>query len=63
MQILASIVPGIRDLRAPLIAGYMWLLFAWLVAQPEVPLRTSGRLGSVVELGHTIGFAGRFTRF
>lgn len=31
MQILANALPGFRELRAPLVAGYSWLLFAWLV--------------------------------
>lgn len=32
---LSSIVPGIRELRAPLAAGYIWLLFAWLIIEPS----------------------------
>jgi hypothetical protein len=26
---LASLLPGLRDLRAPLASGYLWLAFAW----------------------------------
>src|SRR3954451_21247766 len=28
---LGNVLPGLRELRAPLAAGYLWLLFAWLV--------------------------------
>ena len=55
MNILGSIVPGFRDLRGPLIAGYMWLLFAWLLVDPEVPLKSEGQLGSIVDLAHEAG--------
>jgi hypothetical protein len=34
---LANILPGLRELRAPLAAGYLWLGFIWLVAGPHVP--------------------------
>ena len=36
MQILANALPGFRDMRAPLTAGYLWLLFAWILARPDV---------------------------
>ena len=32
---LTSLLPGVRDLRAPLAAGYIWLLFGWLVVEPR----------------------------
>jgi hypothetical protein len=35
MQILVNALPGFRDLRAPLVTGYFWLVFAWLVVQPD----------------------------
>lgn len=34
---LANLLPGFRDLRTPLITGYMWLFVLWLVVQPEIP--------------------------
>src|SRR3954451_14105937 len=58
MQLLASAVPGLRDLRAPLVAGYIWLLCAWVLVQPETPLSAhvpSGPMGSFVQLAHTAG--------
>jgi hypothetical protein len=31
VSILASALPGFRDIRAALVAGYLWLLFGWLL--------------------------------
>jgi hypothetical protein len=40
----------------PAIAGYLWLLFIWLVADPDVVHRPNGALGqSVYDLGHEVG--------
>jgi hypothetical protein len=33
---LTSLLPGLRDLRAPLAAGYLWLLFAWLLLHDRI---------------------------
>jgi hypothetical protein len=33
---LTNVLPGLRELRAPLAAGYLWLLFAWLVWGDEL---------------------------
>jgi hypothetical protein len=33
---LASLLPGVRDLRAPLAAGFLWLVLLWLVFEPVV---------------------------
>ena len=37
MGILSNLVPGIRELRAPLAAGYLWLLCGWLMFGPFTP--------------------------
>ena len=34
---LASLLPGLRDLRAPLSAGYLWLAAGWLYFAPRLP--------------------------
>lgn len=34
---LASLLPGLRDLRAPLSAGYLWLAATWLYFAPHLP--------------------------
>src|SRR5688572_24765299 len=36
---LASVLPGVRELRAPLAAGYLWLLFVWLVWGDDLPTK------------------------
>jgi hypothetical protein len=33
---LASLLPGVRHLRAPLAAGYLWLLSAWIFLHDDV---------------------------
>lgn len=48
MQILANALPGFRDLRAPVIAGYMWLLFAWLWIQPDPDRRPHNPIGAAL---------------
>jgi hypothetical protein len=34
---LTTLLPGIRELRAPLAAGYIWLLAAWIGLEPSIP--------------------------
>ncbi|HJT95625.1 MAG TPA: hypothetical protein VJ777_27400 [Mycobacterium sp.] len=48
MQILASALPGFRDLRAPLAAGYMWLVFAWVLIKPDITTRPSNEVAAAV---------------
>jgi hypothetical protein len=58
VNLLASAIPGLRDVRAPLVAGYLWLLFAWLVVLPETPLSKhagTGAVASVVGLATAAG--------
>ena len=33
---LTSLLPGLRELRAPLAAGYIWLLAWWLAFEPRL---------------------------
>jgi hypothetical protein len=56
----ASLLPGVRDLRAPLAAGYVWLLFGWLLFEPH-----QGSLGFIApvvatfsSLDHLVSAAG-----
>jgi hypothetical protein len=35
--VLSSVVPGLRELRAPLAAGYLWLLIGWLMVGDQLP--------------------------
>ncbi|HWM62454.1 MAG TPA: hypothetical protein VNP96_00510 [Solirubrobacterales bacterium] len=56
MQILASALPGFRDLRAPVIAGYMWMLLVWLLVDPNLDRPPeNGITGSIYDLMERIG--------
>jgi hypothetical protein len=33
---LLNLLPGLRDLRAPLAAGYLWLAAGWLFFAPKL---------------------------
>src|SRR4051794_21291043 len=37
MGILASVMPGVRAVRAPLAAGFLLLLSAWIALESSVP--------------------------
>lgn len=52
MQILSNALPGFRDLRGPVIAGYMWLLFAWILTTPDLDTRPNG---GVAEAFYNLG--------
>lgn len=65
---LANLLPGIRELRAPLAAGYLWLLFAWLVLEDRVPSRDDAEglvaaiyrlddVASIIGAGVAVSFA------
>lgn len=48
MQILASALPGFRELRAPLLAGYMWLIFVWILIKPDIRTRPHNAVGAAM---------------
>src|SRR5581483_11006669 len=59
MQILGNILPGFRDIRAPIIAGYTWLVLAWLLIRPDIHRRPAdAAFGSLYDLGHDVGRLG-----
>jgi hypothetical protein len=56
MQILSNALPGFRDLRNPIIAGYVWLLFGWLIVRPDLDTRPSSVVDRAIwDLGQHIG--------
>ncbi len=56
MQLLSSALPGFRDLRSPLIAGYLWLLFLWILVKPDVKTRPSYEVAAALyDLGWEAG--------
>lgn len=57
----SSLIPGMREVRAPLIGGYLWLLFAFLLVHPEVPAAGDNRvyteLNEIADVVGPIGLA------
>jgi hypothetical protein len=54
--VLASLLPGLRELRTPVAVGYIFLLDLWLVLADYLPRKASdGLVGNVFELGGLLG--------
>ena len=47
---LASLLPGLRDLRAPLAAGYLWLAAGWLYFAPRLPASVNDAHGVLKDI-------------
>jgi hypothetical protein len=59
MQILSNALPGFRDLRGPIIAGYMWLFASWLIVRPDLDTKPSSQIGGALwDLRHHVGHIG-----
>jgi hypothetical protein len=54
---LMNLLPGLRDLRAPLSAGYLWLVGLWLLLVDAIPPRgvATGILAHVYALANIMG--------
>jgi hypothetical protein len=50
---LTNILPGLRDFRAPLAAGYLWLLAVYVAFEPDVRRNAQGIWQSFSRLEHT----------
>ncbi len=58
---LASLLPGLRQLRAPIAAGFVWLVTAWLALAdfvPHSPETASGVFRAVFDIAGVAGEAG-----
>jgi hypothetical protein len=57
MQIISNLLPGLRDLRAPLAAGYLWVVGLWLLLVDIVPPHGSatGVLAHIYALANYLG--------
>jgi hypothetical protein len=57
---MLNLLPGIRDLRAPLAAGYIWLVALWIALEPVVPDEDDavGVLASFYRLADTVSAIG-----
>lgn len=53
----AALLPGVRHIRAPLAAGFLWLLGVWLLLADHVPAKreATGGLRTLIDLGDKIG--------
>ena len=58
---LTNLLPGLRDLRAPLSAGVVWLFAIWLAVEPGLPPdgQAEGVLGSVAALKDELSVVGK----
>jgi hypothetical protein len=59
---VSNVLPGLRELRAPLAAGYLWLTVLWLIFGASLPTRTevkSSPLERLHELGPLVSDIGR----
>jgi hypothetical protein len=58
--LFAQVLPGLRDIRAPLAAGYLWMLSIWLLVADSVPDKapTDGVLGELFRLGGVVSTVG-----
>jgi hypothetical protein len=54
---IASLLPGFRDFRTPLVVGYLWLVAAWILLGPLIPdqKHATGIIGSLYGLSGWIG--------
>ncbi|MFI1169083.1 hypothetical protein ACH4UM_37340 [Streptomyces sp. NPDC020801] len=59
---LTNLLPGLRDVRAPLAAGCIWLLTLWLILEDRLPTRQQARgiWASLYRLGGLVGAGGVF---
>jgi hypothetical protein len=55
--VLASIIPGLRELRTPLAIGWIWLAALWIVFGDLLPRKGEGTnlLQSIFEIGEGLG--------
>lgn len=55
-----GLLPGIREIRVPLAAGYLWLLAFWLFLEPYFPAgqQPTGVLASLLRLHELLSVAG-----
>lgn len=60
MNLLGSLIPGVREIRAPIVSGYLWCVCLWLVLEPDVP-NEKGQVAyeRIVDLAQAVGPFGR----
>lgn len=65
MNFITQLLPGLRDVRGPLIAGYLWLFAGWVFLGGPVPDRETAAdaYRPIVELGEALGRVGLVAAF
>jgi tetratricopeptide (TPR) repeat protein len=57
--VVANLLPGLREIRAPLISGYLWLAFLFLIFHEDLPTRAhSGQLQPLFSLADRLSAFG-----
>jgi uncharacterized membrane protein len=57
---LASLLPGLRDVRTPLTVGYVWLFIGWALLGEHLPTKRPsghGLIARLFDLHHALGVA------
>lgn len=57
MNLLSELIPAIREVRAPLLGGYLWLFAVWLKFGADVPVSAEIASGSVWDNLHRLSGA------
>jgi hypothetical protein len=59
LNFITQLLPGLRDVRGPLIAGYLWLFAGWLLLADRLPHRgTDDIYRHAFEVGEALGRVG-----
>lgn len=60
MNFITQLLPGLRDVRGPLIAGYLWLFAGWVFIGAPIPHEDTAvePYRAVIELGNALGQVG-----
>jgi hypothetical protein len=56
--VLANILPGIREIRAPLVAGYLWLATGWILIGGPTSAASASGLGRALSALARVGGRG-----
>jgi hypothetical protein len=60
VNVLASLLPGLREVRAPLAAGFVWLVALWFLLEPRWPRGDdAGIVGSAARLMDMLNLLGQ----
>jgi hypothetical protein len=56
VELLTRVLPGFRELRASVIAGYIWMVCGWIAVDPNLDVRPdSGPVASLYDLAERTG--------